>query len=1140
MSSPSSPDPHTPPDDDPVRARIGPWRADGVPSLDRFEPDTNFVVSAAAGSGKTTALVARMVALVRRGVPVEDLTAITFTRKAAGEMSTRFFRELRAAREALSAGSEQRRRVATALGRVQSTFIGTIHAFCSRLLRERPLAAGLPPDFTAGLEDREERRLRQRAWQQHLRHLHEEDPAAIERITDYGLDPQDLTSFFERLCTHPELTPLVHPPDDPPALDPAVAAARERLADWDARRPDTLPKGTDPVMKAFDKAKRMLRYQTLDTPAQKAQFLSLFRDVSDAETARVKVTYWKGETVDNKDWAGTLRDDLLPAFIERTVEPVLRNWEAQVHAAVVAFTRPAVARYRTLRREEGLLTFHDLLAHTRDLLRDRPEVRRTVQERYPRLLVDEFQDTDPLQAEILSFLASQDPTEDDWTACRPRDGSLFIVGDDKQSIYRFRRADKSVFDAFRDRIDRQPNGDAVTLNKNFRSRAPICEWCNDAFAALFDDPEYRDLQAEYVPFNPQRPAGPEGTALRRNPLDKEYRNSGDRIAAQDARRIARFIRGARDGATDPAFHRDEEGAVFPDSVDYSDFLILTRAKTRLGVYTEVLSEYGIPYTVTGSEDLGDSDELKALVDLLRCALRPDDPVATVAYLRGPLAGWSDEDLYRFRRAGGRFDRMAAPLPDDVREALDEERARRVEGALDRLRQTRALMREHRPGVGAERIVEDHGLLAGAAHPDRPREASLRAGATLRILSYVQHLGAQGRGWGEVVEELDLVLQGEESIDGMTLETGHGDAVRVMNVHQAKGLEAPVVFLADPYSSGSAPAPKMHLRREDETIVAPVVQGEGHFERVTHAPLGWYADTDPAYQAEEERHEAAEERRLLYVAATRAERLLVVSTYPEKPDDGPWSPLYEPLDAAGVPDLSVPDVDPPAARTAPAPDLEESRAARRDALARGGRPTYAVRTVTDGETGEEGLGGGEGEGREFGVVLHHLLEQQVRHHPAPLSLSDAALRRALERADAAGAPAQVRRLRRMLETFRGGKIWDELRGATAVRTEHPVAQQRRREDAEPGEEIVRGTIDLLYRRDGAWTLVDYKSDRVDPAARRDDLASALGPDHPYRHQVRAYATAWTALMGEPVGRAGLWVAEAGVFVPVRRDAVDAPR
>jgi ATP-dependent helicase/nuclease subunit A len=1129
MTSSSTTEPSVPPNDDPVRARIGPWQEDGVPALDDFEPDTNFVVSAAAGSGKTTALVARMVALVRQGLPAEDLTAITFTRKAAGEMSTRFFRELRAAREALPAGSEERQNVVRALGRVQSAFIGTIHAFCSRLLRERPLAAGLPPDFTAGLDDREERRLRERAWQSHLQRVHEERPEAFETITEYGVDPQDLTAFFQRLCTHPDLTPVTHPPDDPPSLEAAVEAARERLAEWDARRPETLPKGTDPVMAAFDTARRMLRYRDLDTPAARAEFLSLFRDVSDTERAKVKVTYWRGDAVDNKEWATALRDDLLPSFIEHTVQPVLRAWEAQVHAAIVEFTRPAVRRYRELRREEGLLTFHDLLAHTRDVLRDQPDTRRAIQERYPVLLVDEFQDTDPLQAEILSYLAGRDPTERDWTACRPRDGSLFVVGDDKQSIYRFRRADKAVFDAFRARIDRAPNGDAVTLSKNFRSRAPICEWCNEAFSVLFDDPAYRDLQAPYVPFDPQRPAGPEDTALRRNPLDKVAYNRGDDIAEQDARRIARFIRGARAGAADPAFYEDVDGAVFRDGVNYSDFLILTRAKSRLGVYTETLSAYGIPYTVTGSEDLGDSDELTAVVDLLRCALRPDDPVAAVAYLRGPLVGWSDEDLYRVRQAGGRFDRMHEPVPDDVLAEVTDERARRVAGAFDRLRAARRMMRAHRPGVGGERLVDETGLLAGAAHPDAPREASLRAGAVLRIVSYVQHLGAQGLGWGEVVEELDRVREGDEAVDGMTLETGHGDAVRVMNVHQAKGLEAPVVVLADPYTSGSAPAPRMHLRREEDAVVAPVVQGEGHFERVTHAPLGWHADSDRAYQAEEERHQAAEERRLLYVAATRAERLLVVSTYPEKPDDGPWAPLYEHL--ADAPALSVPDVEPPAAQEAPAPDLAAGRADRRTRLDRQSVPSYALSSVTDGtDAGIEVAPTEEGGSREFGTVLHALLEQMVRHRPEPPTFDDAALRHGLEREGAEASPAQVQRLRAMLEAFRASRIWAELRTADPFYAEHEIAHHRHDSGTTPEETVLRGTIDLAYRRDDGWVLVDYKSDRVGTVS-AEALAEALGPDHPYRRQVRTYVAAWRALTGEPVARAGLWFADAGAVVPV---------
>ena len=1119
-------------DDDPIRKRIGPWKEDSLADLDQFDPDTNFVVTAAAGSGKTTALVARMVALVRQGVPPSDLTAITFTRKAAGEMKIRFFDELERARERLPDGSDEHQHVDRALGSVQSVFIGTIHSFCSRLLRERPLAAGLPPDFKAGLEDRDERRLRERAWQQHLREMENADAGALDQLAEYGIDPQELTSFFKRLCDHPELTPYVNAPDEAPALTTAVEEAKEKLYTWDARRPENLSKGRDDVMKAFDKAKRMLRYRDLDTPLQQAKFLKVFADVSDDEKADVKNTYWKEENADTKKWAKTLRDELFPTFIANTVRPVLQDWEATVHEAVVEFTQPAIERYRALRQEEGLLTYHDLLSHTRDLLRDQPDVRKTIQERYPIFLVDEFQDTDPLQAEILSFLTSEDPDEEKWQECSPRDGSLFIVGDDKQSIYRFRGADKGVFESFRERIDKESNGKAVPLTKNFRSREPICEWCDRAFSSIFDQSEYRDIQADYVKFDAQRPTGPEGTALRQLSLDKEDGNKGDLIAKQEATRIARFIRSARAGDTEPEFHRSEEGAVFEDGVDFSDFLILTRSKSRLGIYTEILAQYGIPYTVTGSEDLGDSDELKAVVDLLRCALRPDDPVAAVAYLKGDLSGWSDEDLYAFEQAGGRFDRMHQPVPDQVLSQLDADQRERVEDSFKRLQDPRTILHESRPGIGIEQIVETFGLVAGAAHPDNPTTASMRAGAVLRITNYVQHLAAQGLGWGEVIEELDLVLEGEEDIDGMTLETGEDDAVRVMNVHQAKGLEAPVVFLSDPYTSGSSPTTKLHLRREEEEVVAPVVKGESYFERVTHAPLGWYEDTERAFKREEERHEEAEERRLLYVAATRAERLLVVSTYPEKPNDGPWSPLYNHLEEADVPELTAPDADPPEQTTSvPAPDLESGKTDREQRLNAHSKSSYSI-TSTSEKKPEAGPLSDDGYGAAFGTVLHLLLEQQVLYRVDPPTFSEAELKNMLESEGGEGTEEAAGRLRAMLNAFQESRIWEELQSASTVHTEYEFAHVPTGGESSDGkqEEIRRGTIDLLFKNGEEWTILDFKSDRIGPDV--EDLDAALGDDHPYREQIRLYQEAVDDLIGEPVKRAALWFADVDETIGVR--------
>ncbi|PEN14270.1 ATP-dependent DNA helicase [Longibacter salinarum] len=1125
-------------DDEAVRRRIGPWAPSGVPDLSDFDASTNFVVRAAAGSGKTTALVGRMVALVRSGVPVEDLTAITFTRKAAGEMSARFSRELEEARRDLPKDSAEYRRVVAALGNVQSTFIGTIHAFCSRLLRERPLDAGLPPDFTAGLSDRDERQLRERAWHEHLQALHDGDGDHLDQLSDCGLEAQKLASFFQRLCRFPDLEPFTDGADEPPEMDAAVAAVREKIREWSEYRPDQPVKGSDAVMKAFDKAERMVLYLGMDAPAQKAEFLSVIANVSDTDRASVKTTYWKGENVNNSSWAKILRDELLPDLIRSTVQPVLREWEAHVHRVAVACTAPAVERYHELRRREGMLTFHDLLSLTRDMLRDRPDVLRDVQERYPRLLVDEFQDTDPLQAEILSFLASNNPEETDWRACRPRDGSLFIVGDDKQSIYRFRRADKDVFEAFRQRIDDEPNGEAVDLTKNFRSRAPICTWCNDVFGDLFGDEAFADVQAEYVDFDPQRPAGPEHTSIRRKPVDAVKGNYGSRIARQDAEQIARFIQVARAGDAEPEFYHDEEGAVFRGEVRFSDFLILTRVRTRLSEYTDALARHGIPYTVTGSRDMSDSEELKAIVDVLRAALRPDDPVDAVAYLKGLLVGASDDDLYRYAMAGGSFSAFGAEEHETAIDQLDEERGGRLQDAAEQLEAVRTIVHDTRPGVGIEQLIDRTGLLAGATHPEKASEASTRAGAVMRLLHVVQAWGSDGLGWSEVVEELDLVLQGEEEMDGMTLETGQDDAVRIMNVHQAKGLEAPVVFLADPYTRGSSPTPEQHVRREHDDVVVPVIQGEGVYSKITHAPRGWHEDNERSFISEEQRIGEAEEHRLLYVAATRAERLLVVSTYPKKAGAGYWGALHPYLTDETAPVLDIPERDASESTTveASAPDLDGARAHLEARIEAGAQKSYdETRAASDEAESSSGAAGAPGYGRALGNALHACLELLVEHRTDPPSLTAPMLRQVLEaegilrldRSTDATVEERVETLQRMVDSFRASWIWDEIEEASDVRTEYRFAHMTASDEGP--DELTRGQVDLLYQTDDGWTVIDFKSDRLDPNNPATDAKKRA--EGKYSTQVEAYVAAWRRLQGEEVDHAGIWFADADAFVSV---------
>ncbi|MFB6272399.1 MAG: UvrD-helicase domain-containing protein [Salinibacter sp.] len=1153
-------------DDDYWRARIGPWREEGLADLSAFRPDTNFLVRAAAGSGKTTALVARMTALIRTGAATPgDMAAITFTRKAAGEMEERFYAELRQARRALADALDdeelssderdrwraQRGRVETALRTVQQCFIGTIHAFCGRLLREHAFEAGLPPDFRVGLEDRDEEELRRRVWADYVDRVRREAPDRLDEIQDLGLTPDDLADFFETLSRYPELDLYTNAPDAPPSMDEAVAAAQEFVRAWQAQRPESPLKDRDGAQEALDRAEGMMAHRPLDQPAEQARLLELMEDGYSAsrESGKVTLSAWGGRGSDAYEAARTLRDEAYPKLMEEFVRPVLRRWQAYVHERAVAFVEPATEAYLERRREEGQLTHHDVLYFTRNLLRDHSEIRRRVQRRTPRLLVDEFQDTDPLQAEILFYLASRDPAERDWTQCTPRPGSLFIVGDDKQSIYRFRRADIEVFERVVALVDRA-GGTVADLTKNFRSHGQICDFCDRAFGDAFAVDALADVQADYEAFDPQRPR--DGTAadshsLRRIQVDYKYRNNGAAIATDDADQIARFIRSALDAGTthEMAGPADDPTVIFPGGAAPEDFLLLTRKKKRLPIYAEALAERQIPFTVTGSQDLRQSEDLRDFVDLLTCALRPDDPVAAVAYLQGGLVGLSDGDLYELRQACDAADRdpfsaMETPLPASVLDALSDDLADRVQTAYERVRRAREIVRERRPALALPAIAEAAGLLPAAAHPPAADDGSLRAGRLLKTFALVQREAEDGADWAQVLDLLQDVVDGAEEVDGLTLESGAGGAVRLMNVHQAKGLEAPVVFLADPYSSGGGNhGPTRHIHRGDGApqLVAPVTEevfSAFNQRTITHAPRGWHADSDAAFETLEEQHEAAEATRLAYVAATRAERLLVVSTYHDRNDerkDGPWQDLNPPL-SDDIPLLPSPDTATTAPPEAPAPSLDAHADRRADAVVRASDPSFHEHTVhAEGGDGAS-LSDKMGRGRVFGTAVHALLERVVtaRRSEGTISVDEAraALRQAYEQHDEEAPDelpdSHVQAARAHVDRFLRHPFSTEIASAPRVYTEYPFAEATPADDG--ATDVLRGTIDLAFPSASGWHIFDFKTAPIDDA-HVDDFPA----DHPYTAQVHRYADVWAELTGAPIVFIGLWFTGPPVLVDV---------
>ena len=293
-------------------------------------------------------------------------------------------------------------------------------------------------------------------------------------------------------------------------------------------------------------------------------------------------------------------------------------------------------------------------------MRQGAHVRRYFARRFTHLLVDEFHDTDPIQAQVMLLLTATEPAENDWRRCAPRPGALFVVGDPKQSIYRIRRADIVTYNEVKQRLAQ--NGQLARLSANFRSSAAIIDWVNQVFqpeeageAPERPGPMWRFGPVDtaespaYVPLEVGRSAAPRGPlqGLYRLTIPDELKK--DSAIAYESDLIARTIRRALDAG---------QGA------EPGDFLIVTRNKDKLSRYGRALEQYGIPHQVTGGAALNEVPELRLLHCCLDAVTHPDDPVRLVAALRSELFGVSDAALYAFKRAGGRFS-MSAEVPDGL-------------------------------------------------------------------------------------------------------------------------------------------------------------------------------------------------------------------------------------------------------------------------------------------------------------------------------------------------------------------------------------------------------------------------------------------------------------------------------------------
>jgi ATP-dependent helicase/nuclease subunit A len=1081
--------------------------------------DRNVVVTAGAGTGKTTLLVERLVHLLLRNpdpLTITEIVALTFTNKAADEMKIRLRQRLQdylaveLDRQAANEAEEKTKkdietlvalyrlskdeidsRARDALRNMERSDIGTIHSFAASLLRLYPLEAGVDPQF------------------------HEDDGAEFDRFFD-----QQWALWLDR-----ELA----------LASPHAADWRKILASLKLDQIKTLAKSlsAEAVDLRRDASDAIRMPEALCTWLENLETRAAVliehhpEDRMNEKLVRAALTVI-GEFKQTGRRRGHITEECA-LLCEKSISQNLKGWsegdiaeaqelvraakgltgvDAELTELLWRLLLPYAEDFRERFIREGHISFDGLLVRARNLVRDQRRVRGELKRRYRTILIDEFQDTDPIQYEILLYLAEQPgQTAMDWRQVRVLPGKIFVVGDPKQSIYAFRRADIEAYLEVVEKIVKVQDGIECRLTTNFRSNAAIINVVNGAFETLIQ--AQAGVQPPYIAIHPApgKTAAPSHLPklMVRKIVGEEKEIDAETSRRLEGESLARWL---KEQVLGKAVIMSASGqSVYAQPKDVA---ILFRKLTDIHDYLEPFRRHGIRYIVEGERHFYAAKEIIDAVNLLRAVENPHDRLALVGVLRSPLGGLTDRQIYELHRLNLLDHRAGAKLggkgfPPTLVQLYDtlaclhlETRTMPIGAAVAHLFATLPLE-----------------LLAACHFHGEQAVANLQ-----KLLQQVELLGREGLMTPkEAIRQLERrVLDVKEEGESVLAEENL-DAVRIMSIHKAKGLEFPIVVLAGCQTGTEG------RRGAESDAMSDWSTG------LTGLRIGPITDLAGLYIEEKTRlRNAGEQKRLLYVAMTRAREHLILSCAPsDRRSSGSFlSMLDDALNGsianaerstrAGLGDGIVEIEVVHETLTAPSSVKGQSKRAkkklhwqsfidgwaRRTAAYEKARQSAPFLTPTllkrQEETSTEA--GGKFDNHSYrqtpalivGDLAHRFLE--IWDFAAGADKLDAQLGDFIGHA----LPQEFQLLRREIEAelqdifrgFFGSKAYAELGGAQILGREVPLLM--------PWDgKIMEGVIDLIYERDGLLYLADYKTDKI--ALSELDQGAAQ-----YRQQAEIYTRA----------------------------------
>jgi len=860
--------------------------------------DDTLIVEAAAGTGKTTELVNRILRTLATGrATMRQIVAVTFTEKAAGELKLRL-RETLEKERAANTDAVIEERLDEALKDLEEAHVNTIHGFCAELLRERPVEACVDPLFVVLTEPQADR-LYNRAFRAWLQDTLRDPPEGVRRalrrssVPAYGSGANDgpidrLRSAGRALAENRDFTAAwTRTPFDRSGEIAAVVGLLNHVADLTASAAserDNLYVDTDGVRRLSRQIRLEQSFGAQDLDGWEARLIDLARDRGLSRT-RKGSGYRFGKDVTRSEVLAA-RDQLYARL-----QQFRRDADADLAACLQQELAGATERYQQMKHAVGALDFTDLLARTRTLLASRPDVLSYLQNKFTRLFVDEFQDTDPIQADILTLLADAVP------------GKLFIVGDPKQAIYRFRGTDVGTYW----RVCREleaAGGRVLQLNTSYRSVPEIQRFVNAAFGPHMTG-DQATLQADYAPLAPHRPSIGTQPAIVALPVPRPYGRGGfggtlrpSAKAIEDSLpdAIGAFIKWLCDGENGwTVSERRADGPTTLVPVQPKHVAVLFRRFVSFGEdvtrrYVDAIEARGIPHLLVGGKSFHGREEVETIRAALAAIEWPDDELSVFATLKGSLFAIDDECLLEFRHRFGTFHPFRIPRELGGNSGAELALSGEPTGHLMPIADAMRLLQQLHRGRNYRPVAETIGRLLSEtrAHVGfilRPAGEQALANV-LHVAELARQYEASGgisfRGF---IDELRAAAE-SEAAEAPIVEEG-SDGVRLMTVHKAKGLEFPIVILADL---------TCRMSRADASRYLDAAQ------KLCALKLGGWSPRELYdHEAEEVARDQAEGIRLAYVAATRARDLLVVPAIGDEPWEGGW---LSPLNGALYPPLAT--------------------------------------------------------------------------------------------------------------------------------------------------------------------------------------------------------------------------------------------